>query len=203
MNLLPGDVFVTDADSLLGWAIRKFSRTKGEAPSRVNHTGLIVGGGEERTAVAVEALSRVEQHPLWEQYGQQSTGVRIWRPLFLTPMQRELVAQHAVRYVGYRYGYTKIAAHAIDRELFGGAYKVRRWFGIDAWPICSYLVAMAYKLGANYDFGVDVKAAQPDDIDDWCGAHPEQWQMLTPLLPLTEWPAEGSGYGPRATGDGQ
>ncbi len=68
-ELLPADVFLTRGSSWLSRAIRFFTRGAGEARTKVNHVGLVVEGGPIEDAVVVEALSKVKQHKLVDQYG--------------------------------------------------------------------------------------------------------------------------------------
>ncbi len=187
MILRKGDIFVTRGDSVFGFGIRWFTRTDGEADTEVNHVGIVVGDGTQWTALVVEALHTVKLHRLADQYQGKWTGVRVYRPLFLERNVLDLLAKNATSRVGQRYGYTKIAAHAIDRWLFGGRYVVRKLFFLDQVPICSYLVADVYGEVCGYRFGVDVREAQPDDLDDWCKARPEEWEEVTPLLPIEDW----------------
>lgn len=189
MILRPGDIFVTAGDSIVSFGIRLSSRTKGEDGAQVNHVGIVVSHGTQDTAEVVEALAKVKHHKLADQYGGRTTAVRVWRPRFVTHHVANLLAANAVRREGQHYGYGKIAAHAVDRWLFGGRYAVRRLFVLEQMPICSMLVAAVYEQVLGYRFGVEVREAQPDDIDDWCKDHPDEWEELTPLLPIDQWGA--------------
>ena len=50
MQLLPGDIFLSKGDSFVSRGIRFFSRSGGESRTEANHTGLVVGPGDEVTA---------------------------------------------------------------------------------------------------------------------------------------------------------
>ena len=57
--LKPGDVFLTRGNAFISKAIRFFTCGIGEKRTRVNHVGLVVEEGDVKTAVVVEALSRM------------------------------------------------------------------------------------------------------------------------------------------------
>lgn len=178
----PGDIVLTRGTSILSQLIRLASRgLRGfglEQRTKANHVGLVVRGASTfQQAVIVEALHTVKRHALGVQYGGRQTEVAIYRPINLTPMQVNRVVEEAERYVGRRYGYLKIAAHALDTVLLG-AYAFRRLARMDRYPICSWLVAYAYERGAGKDFGVPPYTAQPDDISDFCEAHPEAYNLV-------------------------
>ena len=62
--LAPGDLFFTRGAGFMSAVIRFFTRSIGEARTKVSHVGLVVGGGPIEGAVVVEALSRVRRHRL-------------------------------------------------------------------------------------------------------------------------------------------
>jgi len=172
--------------------IRLFSRTKGEAPSEVNHSFVVVKGGPPQEAVVIEALSTVRRHKLVDQYAAKATEVEIWRPSWLTDQQRQQIAWEAAGFINREYGYHKIAANALDRIFYGGRRAVfRSWFPGEEQPICSHLVALAYLKAVGYRFGGPPEAIQPDDIADWVRkneyADPERWNIVMPLAPLKDW----------------
>jgi len=162
IELLPADVFLTRGSSWLSRAIRFFTRGAGEARTKVNHVGLVVQGGPIDDAVVVEALSTVKQHKLIDKYGGGRSQVAVYRPVNLAPAELETVVSTARGYVGRKYGFVKILAHLGDWVL-QGAYVFRRLAVMDEYPICSWLVAHAFKQ-AGKSFGVAARAATPDDI---------------------------------------
>ncbi len=184
--LRPGDIFLTRGTAWISRAIRFFSKSFGEPRTEVNHVGLVVEGGDVWEAVVVEALSKVGRHRLRERYGPPVTDhVAVFRPLNLTPEQIDEVVAYALKQVGRNYGYPKIIAHLLDWCLMG-AYVFRRLTVDENYPICSWLVAHAFsKIGKN--FGVDQRAASPDDIWDFVtnenrlGGYYEQIRELAPL----------------------
>jgi len=185
IRLEPADIFLTRGSGFLSWAVRFFTRTIGESRTRVNHCGVIVEGGPPRTAVAIEALARVRRHPLGEQYGgDPKQSVAVYRAKGLAPEDVEAVVAAAGHYEGKRYAWWKILAHLLDWLLLG-AYLFRRLAWMDRYPICSWLVAYSFEK-AGIEFGVAPKAATPDDIWDHIQAHPEAWEEILPLQPLSD-----------------
>jgi hypothetical protein len=78
---------------------------------------------------------------------------------------------------------------------------VKKLLFIDGLPICSWVIEKPwlrlrqvlgpipsslvgegfYGQDGELVFGVPVDTVEPDDIDDWCRAHPEQWEEVLPL----------------------
>ena len=127
----------------------------------------------------VEALSRVRRHPVQKQYGNGRSKIAVYRPLNLTPEQKAAVLKRAESYVGCRYGYAKIALHLLDWILLG-AFVFRRLARGKRYPICSWLVAHAFK-AVRKDFGVQVGQASPDDIWDFVTTHPGIYDCVRKL----------------------
>jgi hypothetical protein len=183
LQLEPADIFLTRRRGFGSWAIRFFTRHIGESRTEVSHVGVVVEGGSLEKAWMVEARGRVRHRLLFRHYGRKrKIDVAIFRPLHLTPAERAVIVQTALRYVGKEYSYFKILLHLAD-WLLQGAYVFRRLGGINDYPICSWLVAQAYAK-AGETFGVPPGAASPDDIWDYVTAHPKKYQMLHPLAPL-------------------
>ncbi len=183
-NVKPGDIFFTRGHTIIDWLIRFCSRSIGESRTMVNHVGVVVEEGSLQTCVVVEALSRVKQHKLWEQYGPpDKDSVAIFRPLNLTEEEITLIVNYAKKQVGRKYGYLKIVAHFLD-WLCLGIYFFRRLANNGKYPICSWLVAYAFsKAGKN--FGVAPGAAEPDDIWDFVKKHKDKYVEVLPLKPLS------------------
>jgi hypothetical protein len=183
LQLEPADIFLTRRRGFGSWAIRFFTRHIGEPRTEVSHVGVVVEGGSLEKAWMVEARGRVRHRLLFRHYGRKrKIDVAIFRPLHLTPAERAVIVETALRYVGKEYSYFKILLHLAD-WLLQGAYVFRRLGGINDYPICSWLVAQAYAK-AGETFGVPPGAASPDDIWDYVTAHPKKYQMLHPLAPL-------------------
>ena len=187
-ELRPADVFFTHGTSVVSRLIRFFTRGAGESRTRVNHVGVVVGGGSYHEAIVVEALSTVRRHRLWGRYGPPKRDlVAIYRPVDLSPQETAQVVAGAMRYVGRKYGWFMLIAHLLDWTL-QGVYLFRRLAGIDRYPICSWVVAHAF-LKAGRDFGVPAGAADPDDIWDYVVAHPDRYVRVHPLARLRNEPA--------------
>ena len=184
LMLWPGDVVFTRGDTLLGFAIRRFTRDAGEAPTKVNHVGVITEPGTIHHAQLVEALQRVEKHTPYDKYGRsEKQEVAVFRPR-LTQPQVDLIVAYAEAQVGKKYGYHKIALQALRRTRFGGF--IDKWWkrgSLDRYPICSYLVARAFGK-AGLDFGVHENLATPDDMWDFCQSRPDKYELIFPLGPL-------------------
>lgn len=183
VNLEPGDVLVTRGTGWLSKAIRVFTRRIGESRTKVNHVGLVVDGGPLEEAWVVEALWKVVRRRLVAGYGsKRSPAVGIFRPTNLSEEEIRTVVAAAEGYVGRRYGVLKLVAHLADWVL-QGAYVVRRLTNDDRYPICSWLVAHAFKR-VGKSFGVAPGAASPDDVWDFCVNNPDKYAVVLPLGPL-------------------
>jgi hypothetical protein len=165
LDLRPGDVVCTTSGALLSRLIRLFG-------GRVSHTGIGVAPD-----TIVEALMRVVRRSFVGAYLRKT--VVVYRPRDLSPEIIALIVAKAERYVGRTYGFTKIAAQALDRTL-GGAYLFRRVAGMDRYPICSWVVAHAYS-AAGLHFGCAPGMASPADIDRFCFDHPAKYEQVWPL----------------------
>lgn len=166
-----GDIVLTRKENVLGKLIRFFSQHGGESRTKVNHVGVMYYGDR-----VLEAVDHVRITPFKKKAGD---SVAIYRMRSLSYSAREAIVREAYTHLGERYGYLKIVAHFLDWMLFG-AYVFRRIACLPNYPICSWLVADAYKeVGAS--FGVPVGAAEPDDIWDHIQAHPEIYECIRPL----------------------
>lgn len=179
----PGDIFLTRGSSLISRLIRFFSRSIGESRTMVNHVGVVVEEGTLQSCVAVEALSRVKQHKLWERYGPPDDDkVAVFRPVNLTEEEITKIVNYAKKQVGRKYGYFKIFMHLLDWLLLG-IYFFRRFANNSKYPICSWLVAYAFSEAGKH-FDVAPGAAEPDDIWDFVTKHKDKYTGIHPLRPL-------------------
>ena len=193
----PGDIFLTRGSSFISRAIRFFTRSKGEKPTKVNHVGLVVQRGDVKTAIAVEALRKVMRHKLWLQYGPPKKDlVAVYRATNLTTEQIKDIVVEAEKHVGKEYGKLMIFAHFKDwlsgrmvGWLFGwqfsDIYFFRGFVSGDKYPICSWVVADAFA-EADKDFGVKVGMATPDDIWDFIQNNPDKYKEIHPLKLLNQ-----------------
>lgn len=179
-----GDVFLTRGKGFLSRAIHFFTRAIGEKRTKVNHVGIVVKEGTLENAIVVEALSKVKRHRLWDRYGPpKQDSVTVYRAINLGKEEIGIIVSEAESQVGKQYGYFKILAHLVDWVLLG-AYVFRRVARNGEYPICSWLVAHAFaKAGKN--FGVQPGAASPDDIWDFIQGHPQIYELVRPLEPLS------------------
>ncbi len=182
MYLFPADIVFFQSSDLLGRLIRKFTRNGAEPRSETNHCGIVTHAGylldKKLFPVAwiVEALHKTKHHALIKAYSASGVRLLIYRPKNLTFEEKHMIRQKALTYVGRTYGYLKLVAHALDYFL-GGKSFFRKLAHIDKWPICSYLVSMSYG-SIDKDFGVQHGAATPDDILDFCQAHPDKYERI-------------------------
>ncbi len=173
--LIPCDIFFTRGAGKLSKMIRYCTRSKGESPTIANHVGLIAYPGCGRQARAIEALWTVKFHRLSEQYGADDE-LCVFRPRNLATAELDAIYAKACEFINRKYGYGKIALHALD-YLIGGRYFFRRVGRVDNYPICSYLVAEAYG-SAGLHFGVADNAASPDDIWDFVVKNPDKYRFV-------------------------
>ena len=187
LMLKRADVFLTRGPGLVSRLIRFFTRAIGESRTQVNHVGIVVEDGPLQDVNVIEALSKVRRHSLWATYGPpRRDWVAIFRPTNLTDAEIEAVVKEAERHwrEADGYGYVKIVLHFLDWLLLG-AYVFRRLARMERYPICSWLVADAFK-EADKSFGVSPGAASPDDIWDFIQRHPDIYEEVYPLAPLRE-----------------
>ncbi len=157
----PGDIFFTRGRGFVSRAIRVLSRSIGESKTQVNHVGIVVANG-----IGVEAVSKgVVCRAFLDYYASHGDMVFVFRPTNLTQAELDTVVNTAESYLGKKYGYAKIAAHFLDYLLLG-ANVFRRIARADNYPICSFLVADAFK-AISKDFAVPMYTATPDDIWDF------------------------------------
>ena len=178
----PCDIVLTQGHTFLSRAIRLFTRRFGESRTQVNHVGIVVmKGSPPGDAIIVEALHKVQKHPLGQRYRNGRSDVAIYRPQNLTDKEKGLILGAANSYVGRSYGYLKIILHLLD-WLLQGEYVFRRLGRMDSYPICSWLVANSYKY-AGKTFRVASGAASPDDIWDFV-TDSEHYTCIRELRPL-------------------
>jgi len=185
VQLKKGDVFLTRGNAIISRLIRVFTRGFGEKRTSVNHVGIVVKDGTLKSAVVVEALSKVVEHKLWDKYGPPNgDAVAVYRPKNCPPDEIKTIVAAARKQVKKKYGWLMIGAHFLDWMLLG-SYVFRRLVPGDKYPICSWLVAYAYSEVGKY-FGVNPGEASPDDIWDFITeTHPELYERIYPLGPLS------------------
>ena len=177
MPYQPMDLFFTRSGSWLSEVIRWATREKGEAKTEASHVGAIITPGFLSNVECVEALTKVERHPLWEKYGGSGQWMTIYRAVNISAPVKRRMARRLRAKVGETYGYGKILLHLL-RKLTGDP----RWLDLsllDRYPICSYLVATEFDR-EGFSFGIDGRKATPDDMLDFCEANPDKWKCVRP-----------------------
>jgi hypothetical protein len=182
MFLEPCDLIFCESQTPLGRLIRFFSRGWGQPKAKAQHVLGVTVGQVIWWAIVIEALSTVVCRTLSDGYGDGKTLLTIYRPLNLTPEEKEAIAHKAESYLGRPYGYLKILAHFGDYFL-GGRYFFRRLCRLDNYPICSWVWAEAYA-AAGKTFGLPPGEAQPDDMQDFCDANPDKFALIYGPAPL-------------------
>lgn len=171
--LKPGDIFVTRGEAWISKAIRFFSTDYRERrkhqKTMANHVGMCVDGGTIDYALVVEALSDgVQCHTLRYSYAGESDLVQIWRPKNIPAEAMKDIIKEAERYVGKKYGWTKVFLHSLG---------LQRLSVIDKWPICSYVVGKAFET-VGYTFGRPGNAITPDDIHDFILENEDKYELV-------------------------
>lgn len=186
MTLEPGDIFFTRGGAWISRMIR-WAESRPGNKGEVNHVGLVVARGDFPDAEVIEALRTVQRHTLRSEYGGSGTAISVYRPLNISTEQLLRVLGYADRLVGQKYDYAKIALHLVDGLLGKVARRevvlARRLAAGGRGPICSWVVAQAFG-SAGLTFGVPGRAADPDDIYDFCRTHPEIYGKVRDLVPL-------------------
>ena len=180
-TLETGDIVHIQKNSILARLVRWGTRAKGEEETWASHTALVLDVAHG--VLIIEAISpRVTIRPM-AVYTRPGVRVVISRcPGGLTQREKASVVAKAREYCSRRYGYLKVAAHALDR-LLNNRYLFRRLARVDNYPICSWLVAFVYDRSLGIQFSVPPNAAQPDDILDSCVRN--QWTRVWADSPLT------------------
>jgi hypothetical protein len=178
MTYLPGDIFLIASPTIMGRLIRFFTRSPGEPPTRVNHVGLVVGKMID-DAVIIEALTAGVKVGRISRYAGRKVKVAVYRPLNLTPSQIRKIMTRACASVGRGYGFLKVFVRVID-WIFGARGRISKVLFLKSVEDCGWLVAHAY-LAAGKAFGLDAKAATPDDIWDFVTSEPEKFTCVKQL----------------------
>lgn len=193
LSLMPADVVLVRSEGIVAKGIRLFSRSRNEKPTRVNHAALSVAGlsylqlvaGVDKGVDVIPHLGvsdlivdaqppRVTLESLTKRYSGGEL-VAVYRSLELSMDERVAIAQYALRYVGDKYGFSKILLHAVGLERFSF---------IEERPICSYVVATPYSQVRGWTFGAPDNEAKPDDIDDFVVMNNSGYECIRELSPL-------------------
>lgn len=175
---MSGDIIFVRSHTLVGTLVRLFTRGRHEGPTVVNHVGLVMGSG------VIEATGKGVQYRRFADLPWTSKDEVAVYGTKLTPAQDGAIYIKAMTYKNRKYGYLKLLAQLGDWML-GNKYFFRRLAGWDKYPICSWVVAHAYK-EAGIEFGISANEATPDDIWDYVTSH--GW---TVVRPLSKWRPDG------------
>jgi hypothetical protein len=127
----------------------------------------------------IEALGVTKRWVWWTAHKTEvdnGARVRVFRT-YMTPAQRKRVLEHALQFVGRRYGWWKLLFHLADRLVFRGTKIFSMVLWNDKRPICSYLVADVLS-HVGISFGMHAHVADPDEMMDWCLKHPDIWREV-------------------------
>lgn len=193
-RLLPGDVVHVSGTSWLSRRIKRATRERGEPPSLVSHSALVVTAGDIVHAEIIEAVARVVRRTLGAAYLESDSGIAVSRMVGLTMDQRLAIAAAAVQFDGRAYGWLKLPLHLLDSWAgritpSGRSPYLFRRLAVTPWPICSPVVVTGYLEAIGYTFGRKPPGQvqlSPDDIHDHCISRSDQWEWpIGPsLLPL-------------------
>ena len=164
--MIAGDVVLFHGTSLMSKLIRWCTRDEGEPPTIASHVGIIVSDTE-----IVESLTKTTQRTF-----APTANCWVYRKVDLTPEETLTIVRKARNYVGDKYGWLKVVAHALDHLIFRDHHVMRRLCFMDKYPICSWVVAFAYR-AIGYEFGIPANEATPDDIWDWVTTRPD-WRRV-------------------------
>lgn len=193
-ELEPYDIICSRGSGWISRAIMKSQKRK-TGGSRVSHVAIGVGNvlGEDQV---IEALWQVKRHQAKKYYGQK---IVIYRNRILTLAERYAIMLTACKLEDKRYPVGKIALFWLDHTFKTDFFSGRVGFlqrqvcsGLAAWAPFetfskypeSHLQEMVTKspylekLARNKIFGWPWKVVTPDDIDDYCQGHPEEWQEI-------------------------
>ena len=163
-----GDIILTRGPGFISRAIRRFGHEEGQE-ALVSHAGIFIS-----PTFVIEALSRVKTNAFPEKFKDCEYVILSSKNLSLE--QRRILALIASNFSARSYGYLKIVGQMVDWMTMSNWFssRVLTW---DRYPYCSFLVAEAYwSIGKN--FGVPSKSTTPDDILDFCMAHPEKYSIV-------------------------
>uniref|UniRef100_A0A6H2A300 Uncharacterized protein n=1 Tax=viral metagenome TaxID=1070528 RepID=A0A6H2A300_9ZZZZ len=168
------------------WATRLLERTPGEDETYAGHTA-----GFTSPDTVTEALWRVTSTP-WDEWDAKHPDYRIYRPLWVSDKQREIIAKYVLERVGDPYAPLKLGAHATDwliawarwaltlGQWKGEAYAAR-WLlskvGLDYFKICSMLWNEGYWQIGYTGWGPR-KMVNPDGQDDVCATDTVNWLLV-------------------------
>ncbi|KKL17977.1 hypothetical protein LCGC14_2480160, partial [marine sediment metagenome] len=165
-----GDIILTRGSGFISRAIRRFGHEEGQE-ALVSHAGIFIS-----PMFVIEALSRVVTSAFPRDFKEKGSQYIVLSPKNVPDEQRRILALIASNFSARSYGYLKIVGQMVDWMIMSNWFssRVLTW---DRYPYCSFLVAEAYR-SIGMDFGVPSKSTTPDDILDFCMAHPEKYGIV-------------------------
>lgn len=168
VRLLPADVLLTRDRGRVSRLIRAGEILRDEdGVAEFSHAELI------NPPRVIGSMWRIREAPLAIYDGAE---VVIWRRRDLTDVQRGLIASAALSQLRKHYGAFKLVLFALD-AICGTTWFTWR-LSLTNFKVCSQFVAWCHEIRSPGVFGRPWNQVSPDDIDDWCLAHPEAWQEV-------------------------
>ena len=163
--------FLMTAPTLWQYIWRAIRGTQQEV--RFYHAGLIIDQDtmiEQQSDVRIRNTDKI--------FGKNYI---IWRNKKLADYQRDLIVLIAKADLGK--GYDILLCFGKLFTWLTGIPIFTRWIQAKEKEICVTRVAKWYKIGANIDFGkLTWHEITTDIIDDYCMAHPEEWEIVSYYL---------------------
>ncbi len=186
LDFRPGDIFVSHSQTTrVGRWIRAVLGMNGD-PAWANHTGGIVVGGWAQAAEIVEATwPRTRRIRFWLVYGPDAGETRpeviVYRPRNVPPATLRLIVLKLQSYVGRRYGLQGLFLHAADalisRVRARDTYVFRR-IRLSDEVECSEAIGRSFAAyGYLFEKPKGIRLS-PDDIDDFCRANPDKYELV-------------------------
>lgn len=178
-----GDILCYSGSNLIAKSIKWFTEGYKETKTIISHCGLFANSDDLKKVDIIEALfpKGVVKRNFITHYKDDLNNCYILKPLNITEQQREKIIENASKYLGHPYGILKLLPQAMD-GLIGKVIRKRnvilfkKLCFIKTLPICSTLVAMAYK-SIGLDFGIKDQYASPDDIWDFAVNNPNKYKI--------------------------
>jgi len=175
-----GALFFTQGTSWLSRAIRWVERDKDEAKSWTNHVGLVTFEGyitippDGIGATVSEALWHIKEHSWWQAHGGEITSIAVFAPRGVSHAQISRIIGNARTRTGNRYAWWRLPGYLIERFT---KIKVSKAFFLKDRNVCSNHAALALE-AAGIRFPEPAGQLDPDEMMDYCLAHPDEWDFI-------------------------
>lgn len=183
MFINKADILCYSGNNFIAKSIKWFTEGYKETPTIISHCGLFANSGDLEQVDIIEALfpKGVVKRNFMKNYKNDLENCYILTPLNINISQRDKIVESATTYLNHPYGTLKLIPHAFD-GLLGKIIKKRnvvffkRLCFVKTLPICSSLVAIAYK-SVGLDFGIKEQYATPDDIWDFAVNNTDKYKI--------------------------